>query len=136
MSTHSTEEARASSACLCGHRAEWHHDVRGCDYHGAGPHKCPCERSCEAVIESIVAERLAERMSETCREWLEGDISTRCHERAAFIIWGKLSPREALGPRCYAHAVDHLGFNFSYQVDQWAVFDLRTQPTQPTGGRP
>ena len=44
---------------------------------------------------------------------------------ADFIIWGKLTPPEHLGPRCTDHAEKALGWNFISQVDQWAVYDLR-----------
>lgn len=52
------------------------------------------------------------------REWLAPGVP------AAFILWGKLFPQEALGPRCYDHAARWLGRGID-QVDQHAVFDLR-----------
>lgn len=45
---------------------------------------------------------------EFCRERSEVD-GKWCGERAEFIIWGKLYPEEALGPRCYEHARRHVG---------------------------
>lgn len=45
--------------------------------------------------------------------------------QAEFILWGKLLPPEALGPRCYEHALKHLGSGAMGQIDQYAVFDLR-----------
>jgi hypothetical protein len=44
---------------------------------------------------------------------------------AEFILWGKLFPPEALGPRCYDHAAKWLGHGNMSRIDQYAVFDLR-----------
>jgi len=44
---------------------------------------------------------------------------------AEFILWGKLFPPEHLGPRCYEHAKDAIGWHGMSRIDQWAVFDLR-----------
>jgi hypothetical protein len=44
--------------------------------------------------------------------------------RADFILWGKLLPPEALGPRCYDHAEKWVP-GVSGRADQYAVFDLR-----------
>lgn len=41
---------------------------------------------------------------------------------AEFILWGKLFPREAFGPKCYDHAVKYFPVE---RIDQWAVYDLR-----------
>ena len=47
---------------------------------------------------------------ETCHEELGADHNfKRCNRPAEFILWGKLLPPEALGPRCYTHAADHVG---------------------------
>jgi len=60
--------------------------------------------------------------TEHCRE----DASTgRCGMPAEFILWGRLLPADALGPRCREHAAAHLGEPALHQLDQWAVFDLR-----------
>jgi hypothetical protein len=61
---------------------------------------------------------------ETYREWVENKAD-RCNEPAIVIIWGKLFPPNALGPRCEAHAADYLPLSAMYAIDQWAVFDLR-----------
>lgn len=61
---------------------------------------------------------------ETCREWAE-DMPDRCNVRAEVLLWGRLFPDEALGPRCYDHAVKWAGHNLYSQMDQWAVLDLR-----------
>lgn len=52
------------------------------------------------------------------REWLAPGVP------ADFILWGKLLPSEAFGPRCTDHAVTWLP-HLLEQPDQYAVFDLR-----------
>jgi hypothetical protein len=57
---------------------------------------------------------------------------------AEFIVWGKLAPPEALGPKCYDHAVKHLGDAMPFRAGQYAVVDLRplralVSPDTPTG---
>jgi hypothetical protein len=53
------------------------------------------------------------------REWLAPPVP------ADFILWGKLLPPEAFGPKCYDHAAKHLGRWEMMNIDQCAVFDLR-----------
>jgi hypothetical protein len=60
---------------------------------------------------------------EFCRECRDEGRDPIHH--AEFILWGKLFPPEALGPRCYDHAEKHIGSRGMSQIDQWAVFDLR-----------
>jgi len=61
------------------------------------------------------------RVSEWCREELP-DHQGKCGEEAEFILWGKLFPPEALGPRCWRHAYAHC----PYVGDPaWAIYDLR-----------
>ena len=43
-----------------------------------------------------------------CREDL-GAEKGRCGEPVEFVLWGKLIPSRGLGPRCYDHAVRHVG---------------------------
>jgi hypothetical protein len=61
---------------------------------------------------------------EHCREELGPPSFERCNERAEFILWGKLLPPEALGPRCYEHAAKHVGQR-ALGDSGWAIFDLR-----------
>lgn len=62
---------------------------------------------------------------EACREWVEAKTNC-CFERAEFLLWGKLFPPEALGPRCYEHAAKHAGHEaLGYRLDQYAILDLR-----------
>jgi hypothetical protein len=72
---------------------------------------------------------------EFCREWVE-DKTDRCNEPAIIIIWGKLFPAEALGPRCQEHAAKHLPDLSLHTITQWAVFDLRglERAKERTGG--
>lgn len=63
-------------------------------------------------------------LRESCREWDE-DSTDRCNIHAVALLWGKWFPAEALGPRCYEHAVKWAGHDMFSQIDQWAVLDLR-----------
>lgn len=44
---------------------------------------------------------------------------------ADFIVWGKLFPASALGPRCYDHAAREIGHYPLARDSGYAVFDLR-----------
>ena len=79
----------------------------------------------KAAAEKAAGEVVVTEVREWCRE--EGDFphGDRCNERAEFLLWGKLFPSEALGPRCYAHAVKHTHWGMPSRPDQWAVLDLR-----------
>jgi hypothetical protein len=61
---------------------------------------------------------------EHCREDLGPPSYVRCNEQAEFLLWGKLFPPEALGPRCYEHAAKHAGHR-ALGDPAWAIFDLR-----------
>lgn len=62
-----------------------------------------------------------EQPLEHCREWIEETVN-HCGQPAIAIVWGKLFPSPALGPKC----LDHLGkYVDPYRFEQWAVFDLR-----------
>lgn len=62
---------------------------------------------------------------ETCREWDENAFNY-CGRPAAVIIWGKLFPDPALGPKCEKHAIDHCkGRPLNEIVHNWAIYDLR-----------
>jgi hypothetical protein len=74
---------------------------------------------------------------EFCREWVE-DKANHCAEPADFILWGKLFPPEALGPRCHDHAYEHAPGAFRGTQGQWAIFDLRglyRRSKEPIHGR-
>lgn len=60
---------------------------------------------------------------EACREWLTAK-NRYCHATAEVILWGKLFPIEALGPRCYDHATKHVHHSDLFDP-QRAIFDLR-----------
>jgi hypothetical protein len=62
----------------------------------------------------------------SCRECRdEFPVFSTSVPRAEFILWGKLLPPEALGPKCYDHAVKYLGHHVGYRSSQYAVVDLR-----------
>lgn len=65
-------------------------------------------------------------VTESCREWVEEKFN-RCGEPAVLLLWGKLFPLAALGPRCRAHAEKHLNGRTMESVirEHWAVLDLR-----------
>lgn len=58
-----------------------------------------------------------------CREW-QDETNDRCNVPAEFVLWGKLFPKEALGPRCYDHAAMHAGHR-ALGDPAWAILDLR-----------
>lgn len=64
---------------------------------------------------------------ETCREWMDAPTFDRCNQPAEAILWGKLFPAEALGPRCRSHAERYLGRATLPEAirEGWAIFDLR-----------
>lgn len=59
-----------------------------------------------------------------CREWCH-DKAAICGRPADYVIWGKLAPPEAFGPRCYDHAADHLGYPALAWWSGWALVNLR-----------
>lgn len=63
---------------------------------------------------------------EYCREW-PMDAIHRCDQPAVAIIWGKLYPPEALGPRCEEHIAKHHGGRGLPELLRlgYALFDLR-----------
>jgi hypothetical protein len=82
----------------------------------------------EIIDRLLAAERQLEQtraalrpLITTCREYVGSD---RCNAPAEFLLWGKLIPTEALGPRCYDHAAKHIGHR-ALGDPAWAVLDLR-----------
>lgn len=63
-----------------------------------------------------------ERVRESCRE--DVDDGERCGETADLILWGRLLPADALGPRCLFHAGKYIPTD-PHSVSQYAVYDLR-----------
>lgn len=57
-----------------------------------------------------------------CREWTD-EMANRCNKPAEYVLWGKLIPPEALGPRCYDCAAKHIGTNALHD-DAWAIVNL------------
>lgn len=59
---------------------------------------------------------------ETCRECRDELPHGSTLPEARFILWGKLFPPDAFGPKCYGHASKW--FNTA-RADQYAVYDLQ-----------
>jgi hypothetical protein len=57
----------------------------------------------------VLREAAQALVTEGCREELGAPTYEKCFEPAEFILWGKLLPAGALGPRCYDHAAKHVG---------------------------
>lgn len=71
-------------------------------------------------------ERAARALLTCCRECRDEAAPFATYVTPAeFILWGKLLPPEALGPKCYDHAVKYLGHSVATRTEQYAVVDLR-----------
>lgn len=57
----------------------------------------------------------------SCGEWVE-EKNTRCGAPSEHVLWGKLLPAEALGPRCYDCAAKHIGRTLADPT--YALLDL------------
>jgi hypothetical protein len=57
-----------------------------------------------------------------CRHELGAPTFDKCWEPAEYVLWGKLFPAEALGPRCYKHAEPYGAAHFN---EGWAVINLK-----------
>lgn len=66
--------------------------------------------------------------TEFCHKRLEEKNDQFCAKPAEFIVWGKLFPPEALGPRCYgcavADGVTHYALNPDAPEKGYAVYHL------------
>lgn len=58
-----------------------------------------------------------------CRD--EGDDGYKCWKPAEYVLWGKLFPPEALGPRCYDCAAKHAGHRALAPNSGYALISLR-----------
>ena len=67
-----SDEIGSVSACvICTHRAIWHHDERGCQYHGNSPeNRCVCRRNSDQVVSRIVYEA----MHKASDQWLIASV--------------------------------------------------------------
>ena len=63
-------------------------------------------------------------VAEGCREELGAPSWDKCWEPATYLLWGKLFPTNALGPRCEMHATKHIGAS-NMPPHGWAVLDMR-----------
>jgi hypothetical protein len=59
-----------------------------------------------------------------CREWPPNKANI-CGAQAEFVLWGKLFPAEALGPRCYDCAATHVDRYGLMPNSGYALIDLR-----------
>lgn len=71
MTAHNTEKDAISACPVCEHRVIWHHDERGCDYHGAGPFRCPCRRTSEQVVAQLIS-RAMQRVAD---QWFDAIVT-------------------------------------------------------------
>ena len=60
-----------------------------------------------------------------CREDFGPPTYRLCWKPAEYVLWGKLIPPEALGPRCYDHAAKHLGHQALGVGANYALINLR-----------
>lgn len=77
------------NACPCGHAVWWHHETRGCGYHGYAPRdRCLCRLMVHEALEQVVNAAKAEALRAAADRypggWLTGPHpSTWLRERAA-----------------------------------------------------
>lgn len=66
-------EKDAISACpVCEHRAIWHHDERGCQYHGnSALGRCPCRRNSDQIVAQIISRA----MHKAADEWFDAIVT-------------------------------------------------------------
>lgn len=61
-----------------------------------------------------------------CREELGADGNyDKCWKPAEYVIWGKLSPNDSLGPRCWEHARKYLSGHALAPRSQYALINLK-----------
>jgi len=59
-----------------------------------------------------------------CREELGPPSHDKCWAPAEYVLWGKLIPPKGLGPRCYEHAVEHVGHDALRSRSGYALINL------------
>lgn len=62
-------------------------------------------------------------MAEFCHN-RSGPTGEWCGKPAEFIVWGKLFPPDALGPRCYDCAAEQIGHNALAARSGYAIYRL------------
>jgi hypothetical protein len=86
------EEREANGVlCDCGHRVMWHHDERGCGFHGYSNARCECYRDSDAAVERIVAARVDAALAEV-EQALRGFATERFdargpHDQRGAALW-------------------------------------------------
>jgi len=87
-------------------------------------------RAVEALVRQDERERIEGRIYDVLAECVGGcreDMpdGSRCWAKAEYVLWGKLLPARALGPRCYDHAAEHIGHHGLASGSGWALLHLR-----------
>ena len=60
------------AAECCGHSLRWHHETRGCGYHGFGPSRCACVLTFEEALaehDAAVAAKALREMRDEMSRW-------------------------------------------------------------------
>ena len=76
----------------------------------------------ETGTRELVAREIA-RFVGPCRE--ENGDGERCGKETEYVLWGKLFPAEALGPRCYDCAAKHVAHMGLASRSGWALVHIR-----------
>lgn len=58
------DDVTERAAECCGHSLRWHHETRGCGYHGFGPSRCACVLTFEEALAEHDAAVAAKAWSE------------------------------------------------------------------------
>lgn len=72
--------------CPCGHSAQWHHETRGCGYHGFGAHRCDCTHSADGVVEWLVFHAVSNVLDDMRDALLQGGQSHQIRWKAAVEV--------------------------------------------------
>ncbi|UUW88372.1 hypothetical protein [Pimelobacter simplex] len=66
-------ELTDTQKCQCGHEPQWHHETRGCGYHGFSEDgRCKCQLTSNEAVTAIVREHVTAALDEieaVVRHW-------------------------------------------------------------------
>jgi len=68
-----------------------------------------------------------------CREEVDGE---RCGKNAEYLLWGKLLPKEALGPRCFDCTQKHVHYSALASRSGWALVHVHDLALDLTAALP
>lgn len=91
--------------------------------------KAELRKDVREVVECIVATLPPERLEVgeggpiACRNWI-AEKHDNCNGPAKYIVWGKLFPKEYLGPRCEECAYDQVGYEALRPDAGYAIYHL------------